>query len=81
MMVKPCDDLDFGGWNKIGKLRPFGLQSRKVKLICFDFEANRNVFSQPCGESPLQVVKMPQYSHKITMLPHHMQVAPFSDGS
>jgi hypothetical protein len=43
MMVNPREDLNFEVCGKVENVRFFERQRRKMKLICFEFEANRNV--------------------------------------
>jgi hypothetical protein len=43
MMVKPRLAPLFSVIRTVGIARDVGSQGRRVKLICFDFEANRNV--------------------------------------
>jgi hypothetical protein len=49
MMVKPRLLPLFSVIRTVGIARGIGSQGRSVKLICFDFEANRNVSAGPPG--------------------------------
>jgi hypothetical protein len=43
MMVKPREGLNFGVGGNSSSSRRLGQENRKMKLVCFGIEANRNV--------------------------------------
>jgi hypothetical protein len=51
MMVNPSQDLCFWMAGNIRIHCKFGQQSRKMKLICFQVEANRNVGRLPVAHA------------------------------
>jgi len=72
MMVKPREVLRFDDCSKVESLRRSERQSRKMTLICFDFEANRNV-------SRRYAVRRRWYGRYLAQIPN--VGAPLSHGS